>query len=243
MKEYTHKMWGIPGSILDTKMVWADRMKDHYEGKPYDPIKADDHVLGKGLKNWYPMDGWNVVWRRMVEGCDVILSSPLHSHDSIHNEFNRFDEVIWTLHSDVFFGYDNSLPAMGRLIIPFLVPEKQWVFPAGAESIHYSDTVALTRTTEMKTITRHRSPDSLIVLEVPMYDRHGLPGNVVNAKHFHPRCYNHQTDEARAKHDSFVEEAQKEHPNVHFCGRHANFKYWGMPEVVHNAKRMVEEQF
>jgi UDP-galactopyranose mutase len=229
MAEYTHKMWGIPGSKLDTKMVWADRMKDHYEEKPYDPIKADDHVLGKGLKNWYPMDGWNIVWRRMVEGCDVVLGHELDSHDDIHREIEWADEVIWTLHSDTFFGRV-TMPAMGRLIIPFLLPQLEWAFPEGTESIHYSDTVGLTRTTEMKRITRHQSDSTLIVLEVPVHDnaREALPRNVASAKHFQPRCYNWQTDEA---------------PNVHFCGRNGNFKYWGMPETVNAARQLVEERF
>jgi UDP-galactopyranose mutase len=83
------------------------------------------------------------------------------------------------------------------------------------------------------------------VLEVPVHDnaREALPRNVASAKHFQPRCYNWQTDEAREMHQYYIGEAQREHPNVHFCGRHGNFKYWGMPETVNAAKRLVEERF
>ena len=44
-------------------------------------------------------------------------------------------------------------------------------FPDGAESLHYSSCEFQTRVTEMKVITRHESPDTLILIEVPV-----LPG-------------------------------------------------------------------
>jgi UDP-galactopyranose mutase len=54
MADYTWKMWNIPGNVLETSMVWADRFYHTYtekDGKTrgladYDPIKFDDHTLG-----------------------------------------------------------------------------------------------------------------------------------------------------------------------------------------------------
>ena len=70
-----------------------------------------------------------------------------------------------------------------------------------------------------------------------------FPSNVVSSAHFHPRCYNHQTDEARTLHQHYINRAKKVAPNILFTGRHGSFKYWGMPEVVHNANTLVKENF
>jgi hypothetical protein len=68
MANYTWKMWNIPGDELETRMVWADRFESE-KGAPttqkvtgYDPLKFDDHTLGKGIKfQVYPQHGWNAV--------------------------------------------------------------------------------------------------------------------------------------------------------------------------------------
>src|SRR5437588_733314 len=55
MAQYTWKMWNVPGDELETSMVWADRFSSE-KGAPtttkvsgYDPLKFDDHTLGKGI--------------------------------------------------------------------------------------------------------------------------------------------------------------------------------------------------
>jgi len=242
MKDYTHKMWGIPGNLLQTYMVWADRIKENYTGQmnAYDPIKFKESFLGQGQPNWYPKKGWNIVWNGMAKGAEILYGhklSYIFDGKILTNKgsfkADEYEYVINTLHSDTLFD-EYELPANGRLIIPFLIPGKNLVFPDGAESIHYSDNIALTRTTEMKIITRHESPDTLICLEVPVTNesKDAFPSNINISKHYHPRCYNWQTKDAIEFHEYYVDKAVKKFPNILFCGRHANFKYWGMPEVV-----------
>ena len=74
MANYTWKMWNIPGDELETSMVWADRFHHAYTKKDekasrglsgYDPLKFEDHTLGKGIRfQVYPKHGWNAVWTR-----------------------------------------------------------------------------------------------------------------------------------------------------------------------------------
>src|SRR5262249_7284278 len=80
MADYTWKMWNIPGDELETSMVWADRFQSEQGGAPkaqkvtgYDPLKFDDHTLGKGIKfQVYPQDGWNAVWDAMAARATVV---------------------------------------------------------------------------------------------------------------------------------------------------------------------------
>jgi len=251
MKEYTHKMWGISGDELDTNLVWADRIKDSYSGSlpTYDPIKFHEVFLGEGQPNWYPKKGWNIVWEGMARDCDIRfgvgISKLLNNGDLLTTSgiyhLASYDLVINTLHSDTLLG-EYVLPANGRLVIPFLVPGLSSVFPSGVESIHFADTNPLTRTTDMKVITRHESLDSLICLEIPVTStsQGAFPSNVLVPRHYQPRCYNWQTEAARAQHNEYVERAQAIAPNLLFCGRAANFKYWGMPQTVNAAKSLVE---
>lgn len=250
MKDYTAKMWGIPGSELSTKMVWADRIKDAYTGAPYDPLKFEDHSLGKGQPNWYPEAGWNPVWAKMTEGCEVHLginiTGPLKwtnggqiysTQGSVrHTWYTKdFDYIIWTLHSDEIFGHA-QLPACGRIVTPIFIPES--IRFGQAESIHFPDKMPLTRLTNMDRITRCAATGTLLMAEIPVGRAH-MP-DPVGYQFYHGRCYNQQTDEAIELHAQYVEDAQKLIPNLLFCGRHANFKYWGMPETVNAAKELCE---
>lgn len=239
MEQYTQKMWGIPGSELDTKMVWADRIKDHYTKATYDPIKFEDHSLGQGQPNWYPEGGWNKVWSRMVGDCEVLYNTPVSGYWDIPNS-KSWDTIIWTLHSDLFFGH-SDLPAMGRIVLPIVLPRIKTIFGAWAESLHYADTTPVTRITEMGRITgAHGSESTMLVVEVPIASGARLPANVMLPQHIQERCYNLQSNNAREMHETYVRSAQRRLP-VLFCGRHANFKYYGMPEVVESAKKLVEE--
>src|SRR5262249_61935639 len=77
MANYTWKMWNIPGNELETSMVWADRFQHAYTKeneksqtrglRGYDPMKFQDHTLGKGIAfQVYPNGGWNAVGNAMV---------------------------------------------------------------------------------------------------------------------------------------------------------------------------------
>src|SRR4029453_7342265 len=189
MANYTWKMWNIPGDELETSMVWADRFHHAYTKTGdktasrgvggYDPIKFEDHTLGKGIRfQVYPKGGWNAVWDAMAARSHVIRAPRAG---------------VCSIALDDLWGED-TLPYTGRMMIPLLIPGLASAFPDGAESLHYSSCEFQTRVTEMKVITRHESSDTLILIEVPV-----LPGAAA--------CFPANTIEYAAEQNLFAEKA------------------------------------
>jgi UDP-galactopyranose mutase len=261
MANYTWKMWNIPGHELETSMVWADRFQHAYtksdEKSPsrglrgYDPMKFEDHTLGKGIAfQVYPKGGWNAVWSAMVAGCTVVRDRVVGIQDE-HKQpyvlmssgekyyFGEYDTVFCSIDIDELWG-EHTLPYTGRMMIPLLIPGLHNAFPEGAESLHYSSCEFQTRVTEMKVITRHESPDTLILIEVPVLPgaAAAFPRNTIEYalenNLFAEKAYPQQSEQAFATYRHYVDRGKKI-PNLRYVGRHAEFKYWGMPETVHSA--------
>jgi UDP-galactopyranose mutase len=263
MGDYTHKMWDIPGNNLKTSMVWADRFRHAYKKKDkqkelrgYDPIKFEDHTLGKGIRfQVYPKKGWNSIWGKMVEGVRYVrdpikgIKRDGNKRAFIETEstekyyFADYKYVINTIDVDVLWG-ENRLPYTGRMMIPLLIPGLERAFSDGAESIHYSGTEFQTRVTEMKVITKHNSSDTLLLVEVPVNPCSGrfFPENTLQfAKEnnlYAAKAYPQQSEEGYKIYNSFIARGKKI-PNLLHCGRHAEFKYWGMPETVYSAYKLA----
>ena len=265
MANYTWKMWNIPGDELKTSMIWADRFKHAYSKgdkgvrglEGYDPMKFENHTLGKGIRfQVYPKKGWNVVWDNMMKEVEVINDSvdrlveekgeqyiAMASGDKYN--FSDYRSVINTKSIDELFGED-TLPYTGRMMIPLLIPGIGKAFPENAESLHYSGAEFHTRVTEMKVITRHKSPDSLILIEVPVLpdSLNAFPENTFEyaKKHnlYSRKAYPQQSEYGLSLYDSYVERSSKI-SNLKHCGRLAQFKYWGMPETVNAALQLSKE--
>jgi UDP-galactopyranose mutase len=260
MANYTWKMCNIRVDQLQTSMVWADRFHHAYTTDDksksrgltgYDPLKFEDHTLGKGIRfQVYPTHGWNAVWDSMVANSTVIRDSVVTIEDE-HTKpcvrlgsgdryyFSDYHTVFCSIDIDQLWGED-TLPYTGRMMIPLLIPGLKHAFPDGAESLHYSSCEFQTRVTEMKVITRHESPDTLILIEVPILPgaRQFFPQNAIeySLEHnlFAEKAYPQQSEQAFATYYQYVERGKKI-PNLRYVGRHAEFKYWGMPETVHSA--------
>ena len=261
MANYTWKMWNIPGNELETSMVWADRFHHAYTKQDeqsaarglsgYDPIKFADHTLGKGIRvQVYPKDGWNAVWSAMVTRSSVIQDRVVgikdeHKHPHVllasgeKHFFSEYHTVFCSIDIDELWGED-TLPYTGRMMIPLLIPGLKSAFPEGAESLHYSSCEFQTRVTEMKVITRHESPDTLILIEVPVLPgaAKSFPRNAIDYalenNLFAEKAYPQQSEQAFATYHAYVDRGRKI-PNLRYVGRHAEFKYWGMPETVNSA--------
>jgi UDP-galactopyranose mutase len=261
MANYTWKMWNIPGDELETSMVWADRFQHAYtkadEKAParglrgYDPLKFQDHTLGKGIAfQVYPKQGWNAVWGAMVARARVIHDTIVGIRDEHKQPYillgsgerlpcADYGTVFCSIDLDALWSED-TLPYTGRMMIPLLIPGLAQAFPEGAESLHYSSCEFQTRVTEMKVITRHDSPDTLILIEVPVLPgaAKSFPKNAVDYALANnllaEKAYPQQSAQAFATYHAYVDRGRKI-PNLRYVGRHAEFKYWGMPETVHSA--------
>ena len=261
MANYTWKMWNIPGDELQTSMVWADRFHHAYtkSGEKtavgglggYDPLKFEDHTLGKGIRfQVYPKGGWNEVWNEMVARSTVVRDRVVGIRDEYTRPhvlmaggdkyyFGDYHTVFCSIDIDDLWGED-TLPYTGRMMIPLLIPGLENAFPGGAESLHYSSCEFQTRVTEMKVITRHESADTLILIEVPVLPGAAafFPRNAIDyaLEHnlFTEKAYPQQSEQAFATYHAYVDRGKKI-PNLRYVGRHAEFKYWGMPETVNSA--------
>jgi hypothetical protein len=155
------------------------------------------------------------------------------------HRFADYHTVFCSIDIDDLWGED-TLPYTGRMMIPLLIPGLAGAFPGGAESLHYSSCEFQTRVTEMKVITRHESPDTLILIEVPVLPGAAqcFPKNTIDYalenNLFTEKAYPQQSEQAFATYHSYVERGRKI-PNLRYVGRHAEFKYWGMPETVNSA--------
>src|SRR5258708_39460058 len=107
--------------------------------------------------------------------------------------FRSYHTVYCSIDIDQLWGED-TLPYTGRMMIPLVIPGLARAFPEGAESLHYSSCEFHTRVTEMKVITRHESPDTLILIEVPV-----LPGGA--------KCFPKHTIDYALEHNLFAEKA------------------------------------
>jgi UDP-galactopyranose mutase len=232
MADYTWKMWNIPGDELATSMVWADRFQGE-KGAPttravtgYDPLKFEDHTLGKGIKfQVYPKHGWNAVWNAMVARSTVVRDRILGIADE-HKKpyvltaggekyyFADYHTVFCSIDLDQLWGED-TLPYTGRMMIPLVIPGLEHAFPGGAESLHYSSCEFQTRVTEMKAITRHKSPDTLILIEVPVLPGASkcFPRNTIDyaleQNLFAEKAYPQQSQQAFATYYEYVERGRK----------------------------------
>jgi len=277
MRNYSWKMWNINPEELQTSMVWADRVRHSVDGSKkgtpgYDPIKFTDTCLGQDLDfQVYPKKGWNVVWEGMVKNTKVIKGTVLGisiNHEVtvlLDNNMNQlfplkdYDAVISTLGIDHLLR-TKKLPYAGRMMVPVMMPyDDQWlptgpdmsVFPAEAESIHYSGPEFHTRVTDIDLITQHKSTNGrLLLVEIPIsseMQEDCFPENTItHAKKnnlFAKDCYAHQSDVARAQYAKLLKFSKETYPNLHHCGRHAEFRYVGMPETVDSAYNLVEEHF
>ncbi len=257
MAHYTWKMWNIPGDQLETSMVWADRFQGE-QGAPktrgvvgYDPLKFTDHTLGKGVQfQIYPKRGWNAVWDAMVARAAVVRDEIVGIQDEHRRPyvlmrsgekyfFSDYHTVFCTIDIDRLWGED-TLPYTGRMMIPLVIPGLAHAFPDGAESLHYSSCEFQTRVTEMKVITRHESPDTLILIEVPVLPGASkvFPRNAIEyaMEHnlFAEKAYPQQSEQAFAMYYDYVNRG-RHIANLRYVGRHAEFKYWGMAETVNSA--------
>ena len=192
----------------------------------YDPLKFEDHTLGKGIRfQVYPKHGWNAVWTAMVARSTVIRDRIVEDRGRAQapyvllasgdkHYFADYHTVFSSIDIDELWGED-TLPYTGRMMIPLLIPGLANAFPEGAESLHYSSCEFQTRVTEMKVITRHDSPDTLILIEVPVLPGRVefLPANTIDyaLEHnlFAEKAYPQQSEQAFATYYPYVDRGQK----------------------------------
>jgi UDP-galactopyranose mutase len=141
------------------------------------PLETESrYEFPTGHINAYPIphDGYNKFFDVALEGCDVILNCNIDKVDldkkTIYTNKGSFsaDLIISTTSPDFLFGNCwGELKYVGRDFFKIVLPTPQ-VLPKDVYFIYYpNENEQQTRVTEFKKFTQHKSPNSLITLEVP----------------------------------------------------------------------------
>jgi len=183
---------GSVGRILYEKMVQQYNMKmwdvedcreiDDFNWSPkgvaikYGPRAAWDMAIS-GYP--YAADGYNKYFDVATAGAKVLLNTKITHYDVpkktffIQGDKRVFDLVVSSLSPDILFEQCyGELPFMGRDFHKIVFPTEH-VFPENVYFLYYANDEKFTRLVEYKKFTHHKSPTSLVGMEIPsMNGRH-----------------------------------------------------------------------
>ena len=154
--------------------------------------------------------------------------------------FADYHTVFCSIDLDALWGED-TLPYTGRMMIPLLIPGLAQAFPgrrgvAALFVLRVPDARDGDEGDHAARQPRHadshrgaRAAGSREVLSAETPSDYALANNLLAEK-----AYPQQSAQAFATYRAYVDRGRKI-PNLRYVGRHAEFKYWGMPETVHSA--------
>ena len=169
-KYYNLKAWNLKSNI---------EMNAGFEGtvkrKPLE--EGPKHEFHTGYINAYPTlkDGYNKFFEVSLKGCEVLLGKTITKVDLDNtsvviddNEKIKADMIISTISPDFLFDYCfGELAYVGRDFFRIVLPIEQ-ALPKDVYFLYYpNQEEQQTRVTEFKKFTLHKSPNTLITVEVP----------------------------------------------------------------------------
>ena len=154
--------------------------------------------------------------------------------------FADYHTVFCSIDIDELWGED-TLPYTGRMMIPLLIPGLANAFPGGrrvAALLVVRVPDARDRDEGDHAARQPGHADSDRSAGAARARRSSFRGTPIDyaLEHnlFAEKAYPQQSEQAFATYYSYVERGKKI-PNLRYVGRHAEFKYWGMPETVNSA--------
>lgn len=166
VEEYNKKMWRIDDNREFDTFKWSPKGVALKEG----PRAAWDIAI-----SGYPYDenGYDKYFEIATRGARVRLNTTIEIYDIARKrvyfdkEWKKYDLIINTISpSDLFEEQYGALPFVGRDLIKFVLPSEH-VFPENVFFIYYAGNEPFTRLVEYKKFTKHKSPHSLVGMEIP----------------------------------------------------------------------------
>jgi UDP-galactopyranose mutase len=164
--QYSKKMWLVDDNRVIDTFTWSPKGVAIKEG----PRAAWDNSLSA-----YPKapDGYNAYFDIATEGVTVLLRTRIERYDIPHRavwingDKRIFDLIINTISPDQLFeNCYGELPYIGRDFHKIVLPSEQ-VFPEHVYFLYYANNEQFTRLVEYKKFTLHKSPTTLIGMEIP----------------------------------------------------------------------------
>lgn len=174
INQYNKKMWVIDDNrILDT-FNWSPKGVTIKEG----PRAAWDTAISAYP---YAEDGYNSYFDISTAEAKVLLSTTIERYDIpnktvvINGERRTFDIIINTISPDIIFDQcHGELFYLGRDLHKFVLPVEH-SFPENVYFLYYANDEKFTRLVEYKKFTHHKSPTTLIGMEIPSFDGKHYP--------------------------------------------------------------------
>jgi UDP-galactopyranose mutase len=166
IKNYNEKMWMVKSvSEIDT-FNWSPKGPSIASGKEK---VFSDKISAYPIK----LNGYDDYFLVATEGCTVLLNTEVEEYDiqkksvKIKGQKKTFDIIINTLPPDVIFNFKlGELPFVGRDFYPFILPVEN-VFPGDVYFLYYAGKGKVTRCVEYKKLTKYKSKNSLLGIEIP----------------------------------------------------------------------------
>ena len=221
--KYSKKMWLIDDNRIIDTFTWSPKGVAIKEG----PRAAWDTALSA-----YPHapDGYNQYFDIATKGATVLLGTKIERYDIPHRtvyikgEKLVFDLIVSTISPDQLF--DNcygALPYVGRDFHKIVLPVEH-VFPEHVYFLYYANDERFTRLVEYKKFTLHKSPTTLVGMEIPS----------MNGKYY-PLPIKSVLAQAARYHDEMPRD-------VFSLGRHGSYRYAiDIDDCIEQAMAMAEQ--
>jgi len=223
IKNYSKKMWlGAENSLIDD-FKWSPKGAPITEG----PRAAWTDAISAYP---YAANGYDDYFDIATKGADIHLSTRIEAYDIpnktviIDGEKRSFDLIVSTISPDILFDEAyGELPYVGRDLDLIVFPTES-VFPENVYFLYYANNERFTRLVEYKRFTGHKSPTTLIGMEVP--SRNGK---------FYPMPYLSEINKAEQYYAEMPE-------GVYSIGRAGSYQYGlDMDDCIEQAMNMMEE--
>jgi UDP-galactopyranose mutase len=215
-RNYTRKQWGVDPSQLDSCV--AGRIPVRFN--------QDDRYFSDAFQSM-PLEGFTRMFERMLAHPNITVMLSTDYRDVLSDYPDA--KLVYTGPIDEYFDYRFGKLPYRSLRFEHETHDQENFQPVGV--VNYPNDHKYTRITEFKHLTGQENPKTSVVYEYPTSE--GEPYYPV------PRPEN-------AKLYEKYRELAENTPNVYFCGRLANYKYFNMDQVVaqalHLYRNIAEEE-
>jgi len=174
--DYNKKMWMVNDNTqIDHNIEnWSTKGPTIKDGPPE---VFDDCISA------YPTayNGYDDFFDITTQNANVMLNTRIEQFDIpnktvwINGEKKSYDIIISTTHVDTLFNNCyGELKYIGRDFFPIVLPTEH-VFPENVYFCYYANQQPVTRVVEYKQLTKHKSPTSLIGVEIPSLNNRLYP--------------------------------------------------------------------
>ncbi|MFC2070303.1 UDP-galactopyranose mutase [Chloroflexota bacterium] len=226
IEKYNKKMWLVDDNRKIDTFKWSPKGAVIKEG----PRAAWDIAISAYP---YAEDGYNAYFHIATEGATVLLNTTIEKYDIpnktvvIRGEKKSFDIIISTISPDILFEQCyGELTFLGRDLHKIVFPA-EYVFPEHVYFLYYANDEEFLRLVEYKKFTHHKSPNSLVGMEIPS----------MNGKHY-PLPFKSEIQKAARYHKEMPE-------GVFSMGRAGSYRYMvdiddGIEQAMDIARQLKE---